>query len=128
MEPKTFIIEETSKTLNVKLDAQTGEFIFSGRCLPEDAKEFFSPILVWLKKYFMDPNVTTIVVFDIRYYNSSSSKLILDILYVLKEAIANGNNIIIRWEYDIDDEEMKQAGSDFADMVGIEIDMQSHDF
>lgn len=121
-------IEPTSKTLKVVLDKQTGKFVFSGRCLPEDAKEFFNPILNWIKEYFKDPNVTTIVNFDIRYYNSTSSKMLLDMLHIYKDAINKGNNVIIQWEYDKDDEEMKQAGNDFADIVGIPIELNSIDF
>ena len=114
---KSLIIDSTSKTLKVVLDKNTGEFIFTGRSLPEDAKEFFQPVLSWIKDYFKDPNVTTSVVFDIRYYNSSTSKMILDMLHIFKAEIEKGNNIIISWEYDKDDEEMNQAGSDFADVV-----------
>ena len=121
-------IEPTSKTLKIVLDKQTGKFLFSGRSLPEDSKEFFYPILDWIKEYFKDPNVTTVITFDIRYYNSASSKILLDILLIFKAEINKGNHLIIVWEYEKDDEEMKQAGSDFADFVGIPIELSCIDF
>ena len=125
---KNLIIDSTSKTLKVVLDKNTGEFLFTGRSLPEDAKEFFKPVLDWIEVYFKEPNVTTLIVFDIRYCNSSSSKMILDMLHIFKAEIEKGNNLIIRWEYDRDDEEMKQAGSDFSDIVGIPIELRCTDF
>jgi len=123
-----FFVEETSKSLKVVLDKNIGELRFSGRSLPEDAKEFFKPIIDWINEYFKDPNVTTMVDFDIRYYNSASSKMILDLLYVFKTQIDKGLNVIIQWEYDKDDEEMKQAGSDFSELVGIPIELKCTDF
>ncbi|NOZ48134.1 MAG: DUF1987 domain-containing protein [Chlorobi bacterium] len=54
--------------------------------------------------------------------------MILDILYRLKKSFDTGLNIIINWEYDKNDEDMKFAGKDFADLVGIPINLKNIDY
>ncbi|NOZ48135.1 MAG: DUF1987 domain-containing protein [Chlorobi bacterium] len=55
-----YFVESTSKTPKIDLDKNTGELKIIGRSLPEDAKEFYKPVLKWLDYYFQSPNVTTI--------------------------------------------------------------------
>ena len=74
------IIEPTDESPEVILDKENGRFEFGGKSLPEDVKEFYSPILIWLENYVKDPNDETHVKFKFDYFNSASAKQILDIL------------------------------------------------
>ena len=42
-------IERTDITPEIILDASANEIIMTGECLPENAVDFFSPILEWLE-------------------------------------------------------------------------------
>ena len=67
---------------------------------------FYTPIMKWLDKYFTAPNDTTSITFEMVYFNTASSKMLLDILYKIKDAIDEGHKIDVTWKYFEDDEEM----------------------
>ena len=113
------IISATEDTPGVRLDAANDIFEISGRSLPEDVVKFYKPILDWLEEYGKAPNPTTVFDFKLSYFNTASSKIILDILMKL-EGIAN---ISIKWHYPSDDEDMMEAGEEYADIVDVPIEM-----
>ena len=48
---QSLIIEETPKTPQIELNPLTGDFIFSGRSIPENAAKVYEPILNWVTEY-----------------------------------------------------------------------------
>lgn len=77
-------IKGTEDTPNVILDAAENLMEISGRSLPEDVSSFYGLILNWLADYVKSPNPKTVFNFKLVYFNTASSKLILDILMKLK--------------------------------------------
>ena len=84
---ETITREGTEDTPKVVLDPSAGTFEISGRSLPEDVNEFYEPILNWLEEYTENPNNETYFVFKLEYFNTASSKMILDIFLKLEEII-----------------------------------------
>lgn len=120
-------IAGTDESPEVILDKGTNEFIFKGKSLPEDVKEFYNPILAWIEKYAEQPNDSTIVEFSMEYFNSASSKQILDILErfaSIKEE--KGMEVAVRWHFMEDDEDMEDAGESYADIVDIPFELISY--
>ena len=78
-------IKGTEDTPSVVLDAAENFMEISGRSLPEDVSSFYGPILSWLSEYAKSPNPKTVFVFKLVYFNTASSKLILDILMKLED-------------------------------------------
>ena len=113
------IREATDETPKVILDVESGEFEFSGKSLPEDVTQFFNPILDWFDNYGVSPSAETKVVFKMDYFNTASSKLILDILMKLEEINEEHGGIQIDWYYREDDEDMEEAGEEYADIVDV---------
>jgi SiaC family regulatory phosphoprotein len=109
---KSFFSAATGKTPKIILDKEKNEFIISGRSLPEDVREFYYPMLDWLQEYFKDPNDKTNLIIEISYYNTASSKIFLDMLFLLKDYYDKGAKIIITWRYEKEDEEVLEAGED----------------
>lgn len=107
-------IEGTDDTPRIILDKGNGIFEISGRSLPEDTAEFFKPVLEWLENYKKEPNATTEFVVKLAYSNTSSSKLILDILLSIQDIKA----LKIIWYYQEDDEDMEDAGRELSEQVG----------
>ena len=116
---ETIKIMGTDDTPTVILDAQNEIYEISGRSLPEDVTAFYDPILGWLDEYASSPNKKTIFTFKLVYFNTASSKLLLDILMKLEQMHESGNDILIRWYYPEDDEDMQEAGEEYADIVEI---------
>ena len=113
------IISPTEDTPGIKLDAASEIFEISGRSLPEDVVKFYKPILDWLDDYSKSPNSSTIFDFKLSYFNTASSKIILDIFMKLEKI----SNITIKWHYPSDDEDMMEAGEEYSDIVDVPIEM-----
>ena len=76
------------------LTQQSNVMEISGRSLPEDVSSFYGPILNWLAEYIKSPNPKTVFNFKLVYFNTASSKLILDILMKLEELHKKGNEVL----------------------------------
>jgi hypothetical protein len=120
------IIEAKEDTPRVILDKENQLFEISGRSLPEDILYFYNPIYDWLQEYISDPNEETIVNLKIDYFNSASHKAINQLLEMLLELKDIGKKIIINWHYLADDEDMYEAGTDFADLTGLKFEFKSY--
>lgn len=112
-------IKGTDDTPSVVLDKDAGLFEFSGRSLPEDVTQFYDPIINWIKDYAGDPNDKTEVLFKLEYFNTASSKVLLDILLLYEDINNNGGNVVIKWHYHEDEEDMKEAGEEYEDIVDV---------
>lgn len=110
-------IEKTQDTPEVKLNPESGHLEFYGRSYPDDAKAIFNPILEWLEEYIKSPNEETIAEFKFTYFNTASSKMILEILDRLARINENGKKITINWHYKEIDEDMLDAGEEYSDIV-----------
>jgi hypothetical protein len=53
------------------------------------------------------------------YFNTASSKIILDILMKLEELHEDGNEVLIEWHYEEDDEDMQEAGEEYSEIVEV---------
>ncbi|HEX8515600.1 MAG TPA: DUF1987 domain-containing protein [Bacteroidia bacterium] len=102
---------------DIILDKENGIFEIKGISLPENGKEFYQPVLDFLSEYIQAPNEITHFVFNLRFFNISSSKMLLFILYRLKELHNSGQRVLVTWCYD--DEDILEAGKDFEHMVHI---------
>ncbi len=110
-------IKGTQETPEVLLDSNKGIFEMSGKSLPEDVKEFYNPILKWFDEYSKSPNSQTILKIKMDYFNTASSKMILELFEVVKKVYSGGHETIIEWYYQDDDEDMQDAGQDYSDLI-----------
>jgi SiaC family regulatory phosphoprotein len=118
-------IQATDETPSIVLDAEKHAFEFSGKSLPEDVTTFYGPVLAWLNKYGEAPKPKTTVDFKLVYFNTASSKLILDILFLLEKIHEGGTPIQIYWYYEEEDEDMKEAGEEYGDLVSVPFELKS---
>ena len=116
---ETIKIQGTEDTPRIILDAEKELLEISGRSLPEDVSAFYEPVLNWLNEYADSPAKKTVFNFKLTYFNTASSKLLLDILMKLEELHEKGHDVLIRWHYPEDDEDMEEAGEEYADIVDV---------
>lgn len=119
-------IKGSDDTPNVILDKDNTIFEISGRSLPEDVAAFYEPILDWLDQYSEDPLDKTVFNFKLEYFNTASSKLLLDVLLKLEDMHDDGKDILVRWHYPDDDEDMEEAGEEYADIVEVPFEQVSY--
>ena len=112
-----FIHEATPEKPEVILDKGKNHFEMKGKSFPEEARSFYYPIIDWLKEYIRQPNEKTPFHIKMDYYNTASSKMILEMLKVLQELHKNGGKVEIHWHYPEDDEDMLEAGEDYEEIL-----------
>lgn len=118
-------IEATDETPSVSLDPATNEFEFSGKSLPEDVTTFYTPVLNWLGVYKQSPKPKTTAHFKLAYFNTASSKLILDILFELEKIHQSGTELLVKWYYEEEDEDMKEAGEEYRDLIEVPFELEA---
>jgi SiaC family regulatory phosphoprotein len=116
-------IEGTPKTPTVSFDAAKGLVEIKGRSIPENSIEFYKPLVDWLEEYLNQPFEKTNVNIQLEYFNTSSSKCILDVFKKLEAIYKSGNDVIINWYYEEDDEDMLEAGEDYQSIIKIPFKM-----
>lgn len=121
------IIEATSQTPLVHLNSVNGIMEIKGRSIPNNPDEFWGPILSWFDGYLLSPQPKTIIKIDLEYFNISSSKRILFLLYKLNEISDAGNKVKVEWYYKDTDEDMYEVGQDYAYMVKVPFDFKEYE-
>ncbi|MBN1158143.1 MAG: DUF1987 domain-containing protein [Bacteroidales bacterium] len=121
MEP--IVIESTTKTPAVSLDAESGILEIKGRSIPENSIEFYKPLVDWLEEYARNPAKKTQVNVHLEYFNTSSSKCILDLFKKLESIYKAKNEVVINWYYEEDDEDMLEAGEDYESIIRVPFKM-----
>lgn len=121
MEP--ILIEGTPKTPTIKFDSATGVFEIKGRSIPENSVEFYKPLIDWLDLYKETPNNKTVINIKLEYFNTSSSKCILDVFKKLETIHKAKNEVEVNWFYEEDDEDMLEAGEDYESIIRVPFKM-----
>ncbi len=101
---------------SVIMDKENNKLLIEGKSLPEDALDFYTPILEWMNAYSKDPNDKTILELKIHYFNTASSKMILFILQKI-EKLSKSSEVEVHWYYFEDDEDMLEAGEIYAERI-----------
>ena len=121
-------IEGTLKTFDVECNASLGSIIVKGRSIPENSFDFFDPIFDWINQYNQNPKSETQLRFYVEYFNTASSKCILDILRIFEKLHQeNKSKVDVIWHYEEEDEDMQYAGEDFKAVIEIPFQVQSVD-
>ena len=120
---ESLFIEGTAKTPTVRFDGDQGLIEIKGRSIPENSIEFYNPLVDWLDKYGKAPKILTKVNIQLEYFNTSSSKCILDVFKKLEAIHKSNNEVSINWYYEEDDEDMLEAGEDYDSIIRIPFKM-----
>lgn len=116
-------IEGTAKTPSIKFDREAGILHIKGRSIPENSIDFYKPLIEWIDEYALQPNGETVVHVQLEYFNTSSSKCILDVFKQLEKIKKAGKEITVKWYYEADDEDMMEAGEDYDAIIDLDFEM-----
>lgn len=119
----TIKLNATEDTPEIILDKVNGKFLIRGKSLPEDATEFYEPILDWFDDYVSDPLEETTIELFLHYVNSSSVKKIFAILCLMEEIEPYHNKVMIKWSFNKGDQLMKEKGEEFRDYLEIPFEL-----
>ena len=119
MNEKLLKIESTKITPFFQLDLRTGTLEFRGRSSPSASRSFYYPILESIETAFRKGTTTLTANFAFEYFNTSSSKCLMDILKRLAMYKNSGANVVINWFYEECDDDMRETGEDYEDILGV---------
>jgi hypothetical protein len=102
----------------ISFDAQTNILAVSGESYPENTAQFYEPVFEWIEEYIEKLEDQQVIVnMELIYFNSSSSKVLMDIFDILEEACDEGKNIVLNWIYDEDNDAALEYGEEFAEDI-----------
>lgn len=122
-------IPATDKSPKVLFDTENFLFEMQGNSRPENVRDFYFPIIYKIRKHFekvidkkqKEEFNEKLFKFNFKldYFNSSSAKFISDILVLIKEFTEEGLIFKVNWYFADGDEDMKEVGEDFSDMISL---------
>ncbi|MFK5985855.1 MAG: DUF1987 domain-containing protein [Pseudomonadota bacterium] len=115
---KTLEISATKSSPEIIFNAMAHTLLIAGESYPENTAKFYAPIFKWLENYIKQiGNNKTILNVELIYFNSSSSKALMDIFDMLDDASRKGKNITLNWIYDQDNDAALEYGEEFAEDI-----------
>lgn len=111
-------IEQGNKTPYISFSSENGILELKGKSIPENSIEFYRPVYAWLDEYALNPKSKTSILVQLEYFNTSSSKCLLDIFRKLEPLQKNSKSeVTVTWLYEEEDEDMMEAGEDYQTIV-----------
>ncbi len=105
----------------IDLDADNLKLSISGTSYPEDAYEFYKPVLEWLDSLPQTLSDELRCNFSFNFVSSTSHKMLFEIFVKLRSLYIDGNKVTIHWHYDEEDEDIMDMGSEFEMLVKIPV-------
>ena len=116
-------LEGSAKTPTVKFNSGDGTLELRGRSIPENSIEFYKPLNDWIDNYSESPKTETTVDIKLEYFNTSSSKCILDLFKQLEKLNQQETQVKVKWYFEEDDEDMAEAGEDYQAIIDLPFEM-----
>ncbi len=106
-------IKKEKKTPFIELDPARGVLTIEGRSIPENPESFYDVVYSSMERYYKSPQNLTTYNFQFEYINSGSSKFILRFFHLIKKQYDEGNDCIVNWYYEEDDENILDLGKHY---------------
>lgn len=114
---KKLVLEGTNKTPKIILNSDIDIYDIKGISIPEDARGFYRHIIDWWNDYLATQTKGLTLVLELTYFNTASSKCILDMFRVLEKIQEKTDNVTVEWYCDADDEDMIEVIEDYQNLV-----------
>ncbi|MDV6236791.1 DUF1987 domain-containing protein [Leptospira ellisii] len=118
-------IQQTKTSPEVILDTEKGVVEIIGESYPENAIAFYKPVFDWLNAS-MGAKGPIQVKFQLDYFNTSSSKVIMDILDSLQKYHDQSGKVKVLWLYKEDDDDMQETGEEFSSDLSLPFELKSY--
>ncbi len=118
-------IGATRNTPSIHFNGDTHTFTVIGNSIPENAGEFYTPVIDWLRAKASSLPDGTIFQFCLPYFNSSSLKALYLLLMEIKNAMDAGKHFEAIWHVEEDDDFMSEAAETFTELTGMEFILHS---
>jgi len=108
----------------IRFDEENGTLQLKGKSYDDDVVMLFNMLRSKLKAFSTSKPEKLDVNIYLKYFNTSSSKCLFDLLLDLKDIEENGTQLNIIWNFVEGDEEMGEEIEDFRDSLEMEFDIK----
>jgi len=112
-----FTLEATSRTPAISLDASAGTLLIAGESYPEDVRTFFHVLSENVATFVGSSPNSLDVAIKLTYFNSSSARMLMELLDQFDDAAGNGVTVNVNWYCDPDDDITREFAEDIASEV-----------
>ena len=117
-------LQKTTSTPYILVDEAKGYMKMEGKSFPEKTAEFFSDVNLWLDSYLEKDFGNLVFDFAMEYYNSSTLKIVMDMMLKMDRYSIGNNKITINWIAAEDDDIAIESGEDIKeDMNNLEFNV-----
>ena len=116
-------IIRTEDTPEIMFDPMVGAFSIRGRSLPENAYNFYRPLIEFLESSVDQIKKAGNFEFHLDYFNSSSGRFIYEMLTIIEEK-AKPSSFKVKWVVDKDDESMIEKGEELKSLVDVPFEIE----
>ena len=109
----TIQLEGTAKTPHIAFHDAPLSMEISGRSIPENSIAFYTPLLEWVGEHLKGGGSLDVSI-RLEYFNTSSSKCLMDLLKRVEQSPAKAT---VLWYYEEDYEDMLEAGEDYDAII-----------
>ena len=105
----------TTSTPAIDTDWTSGRVSLRGDSYPEDAFEFFDPLLTWINRYLADIQAPLTLELSLLYINTSSIRMLMDLFDDMEAAHQAGKAVSLAWHYDAENERVAELAEEFRE-------------
>lgn len=110
------VIEKTGSTPFIDFDPETGYLRIAGESFPENAVKFYAPLLSWIDDFMsLESSPAVTLACDILYFNSSTSKILMNLFDSLEARVLKGKDVTVKWLCHPDNETAIECGEEFKE-------------
>ena len=111
-----FYIAATSTSPEVDFRFSENSLAIKGESYPENAAAFYAPIVQQLRDYLATTDATLITAdIALAYFNSSSTKMLFNLIEALSNAAEDGNQVRLNWYHDEEDDTILEFGQELSE-------------
>lgn len=113
----TLTLEATNKTPGINADPSKAQIDIRGRSHPENTADFYKPLMDWSDTFVAQPTGKITINIDLEYFNTSSSKVLLNILKKFEAIENHEDNVQVNWYYEDGDEDDLETGEYLSELT-----------
>jgi hypothetical protein len=113
-------IKKSHDKPEIDLNPADNVFKIEGRSIPENAYDFYLPVIDWLDNYVKNPNAMTVFEFKFEHLNTHSTQQIMKILQRLRK-LTNDSKAKLKWFHHRDDNDMLELGTRLRELIDVDL-------
>lgn len=115
----------SSPEVDFRFDTRT--LSLRGESYPENAAAFYGDVIARLKEFLAQQEDATLTVhIALAYFNSSSTKMLFNLIEALDNAAHRDNRVVLNWYHDAEDDTILEFGQELGeDFTAIEFIMHA---